>query len=116
MKSVGRCAGLECAAAEELRAGCGDFFGDGEGLLAGFNGAGAGDDGEVTSANGGVCAVEADDGVFFFAVATGEFVSLGDADDFGDAGEFLEVAAVGFALVAGDADGGALCAGEGMRA
>ena len=59
---------------------------------------------------------KADDGVFFFDVAAGELVGLGDADDFGDAGERFEVAAVDFALVAGDADGGALGSGKGMGA
>ena len=34
LKRVGRGAGLVCAAAEELRAGSGDLFGDGEGLFA----------------------------------------------------------------------------------
>ena len=41
---------------------------------------------------------------------------LRDADDFGDAGQLFEVAAVDFALVAGDADGGALGSGEGVGA
>ena len=76
LKGVGRGAGLEGAAAEELRSGCGDLLGDGEGLFAAFNGAGAGDDGEVAAADGGVGSGEADDGVFFFDVAAGEFVGL----------------------------------------
>ena len=78
--------------------------------------AGAGDDGEIAAADGGVGSREADDGVFFLYVAAGELVGLGDTDDFGDAGQLFEVAAVDFALVAGDSDGGALRAGHGMRA
>ena len=57
-----------------------------------------------------------DDGVFFLYVAAGELVGFGDADDFGDAGKIFKVAAVDFALVAGDADGGALRAGQRMGA
>ena len=57
-----------------------------------------------------------DDGVFFLYVAADELVGLGDADDFGDAGELFEVALVDLALIAGDADGGALGAGHGVRA
>ena len=68
------------------------------------------------AADGGVSAGEADDGVFFLHVAAGELVGLGDADDFGDPGELFEIAAVDFALVAGDADGGALGSGERMGA
>ena len=116
LKGVRRGAGLVGAAAEELRAGSGDLFGDGEGLLAALDGAGPGDDGQVAAADGGIGAGEADDGVFFLDVAAGELVGLGDADDFGDAGELFDVAAVDFALVAGDADGGALRAGQGMSA
>ena len=59
---------------------------------------------------------KADDGVFFFHVAAGKFVGFGDADDFGNAGERFQVAAVDFALVAGDADGGALGSGKRMGA
>ena len=116
LKSVRRGARLVGAAAEELRAGGCDLLGDGEGLFAAFDGAGTGDDGEVASADGGVGAGEADDGVFFFNVAAGKFVGLGDADHFGDAGQLFNVAAVDFALVAGDADGGALRAGHGVGA
>ncbi len=57
---------------------------------------------------------KADDGVFFFHVAAGEFVGFGDADDFRNAGERFQVAAVDLALIAGDADGGALGSGKGM--
>ena len=112
LKGVGRGAGLVSAAAEKLRAGGGHLLGDGEGLLAALDGAGTGDDGQIAAADGGVGSRKADDGVFFFHVAAGEFVGLGDADDFGDAGERFKIAAIDFALVAGDADGGALGAGK----
>ena len=116
MKRVRRSARLVGAAAEKLRACRGNLFGNGEGLLAALDGAGPGDDGEVAAANGGVGSREADDGVLFLHVAAGKFVGLGDADDFGHAGELFEVAAVDFALVAGDADGGALRSGQRMGA
>ena len=76
----------------------------------------AGDDGQVAAADGGVSSGEADDGVFFLYVAAGEFVGLGDADDFSDSGERFQIAAIHFALVAGDADGGALGSGKRMGA
>ncbi len=116
LECVRRGARLVGAAAEELRAGCGDLFGDGKGLLAALDGAWAGDNGEIAAADGGVGSGEADDGVFFFYVAAGELVGLGDTNDFGDAGHLFEVAAVDFALVAGDSDGGALGAGHRVRA
>ncbi len=61
-----------------------------------------------------VAAGEANDRVFFFHVAAGEFVGFGDADDFLDAGERFEISAIDLALIAGDANGGALGAGKGM--
>jgi hypothetical protein len=64
----------------------------------------------------GIGSGKADDGVFFFHVPAGQLVGLGNADHFGDAREFFEVAAVHFALVAGDADGGALGSGKRMGA
>ncbi len=114
MKGVRRGARLVGAAAEKLRAGRGHLFGDGKSLFAALDGAGAGDDGQVAPADGGVGSRKADDGVFFFYVAAGQFVGFRDADDFRDTGERFKVAAVDFALVAGDADGGALRSGKGM--
>ena len=63
---------------------------------------------KIAAANGGVRAGEADDGVFFLHVAADQFVGLADADDFLHAGHFFQGAGLDFALVAGDADGGAL--------
>ena len=57
---------------------------------------------------------DAQDAVFCFYVAADEFVRLADGDAFDDAGEGFEGAEVERALVAGDADGGACCAGNGM--
>ena len=82
----------------------------------GFRWSRAGDDGQIVAADRCVRARETDDGVFFLHVAAGQFVSLGDADDFGDAGKLFQVAAIHFALVAGDADGGALRPGKRMGA
>ena len=57
---------------------------------------------------------DAEDGVFGFHVAADEFVGLADGDAFDDAGERFEDAEVDRAVVAGDADGGACGAGNGM--
>ena len=70
----------------------------------------------VAAADSGIRSRKADDGVFFLHVAAGQLVGLGDADHFGDAGELFQVAALHFALVAGDADGGALGSGKRMGA
>jgi len=115
LEGVGRGARLECAAAEELCTGSGDLFCDAEGLFAALDGAGPGDDGEISAADGGVCTGEGDDGVFVLDVAAGEFVSLGDPDDFGDAAEGLKVSAINFALVSGNSDGRTLRARQRMR-
>ena len=76
LKSVGRGAGFVGASAEELRAGGGNLLGDGEGLLAALDGAGTGDDGQVSPANGGVGTGKPNDGVFFFHIAAGQLVRL----------------------------------------
>ena len=112
LKGVGRRAWLVGSAAEELCAGGRNLLGDGEGLFTAFDGAWTTDDGEVASADRGIGSREADDRVFFFNVATCKLVSLGNADDFGDAGKLFNIAAIYFALVAGDSDGGALRAGH----
>ena len=63
-----------------------------------------------------VGAGKADDGVLFFHVAADQFVGLADPDDFLHARHLFERALLDFALVAGDADGGALRARHGMGA
>ena len=65
LERVGRGARLVGAAAEELRAGRGHLFRDGEGLVAALDGAGPGDDGNFVAADGRVGVGEAHDGVVF---------------------------------------------------
>jgi hypothetical protein len=48
-------------------------------------------------------------------LAAGELVRLGDADQYEDAGQHLQGARAHGADVAGDADGGARGAGQGVR-
>ena len=112
LKCIRRGARLVSAAAEKLRAGRGHLFGNREGLIPAFNRTWPGDDGQVVSADGGVRSGETDDGVFFLHVPAGQLVGLGNANHFGDPGKLLQVAAFHFALVAGDADGGALGSGK----
>ena len=112
LECIRRCARLVGAAAEKLGSGGGHLFSDGKGLITIFDGAGTGDDGKVAAADGSVGAGETDDGVFFFDVAAGQFVGLGNSDDLGYSGKFFEVAAVDFTLIAGNADGGSLGSGE----
>ena len=78
--------------------------------------AGAGDERDVRSADEDVAARRgnADDGVFGFGVAADELVGLGDGDALDDAGQGFEDAEVDCAVIAGDADGGAGGAGDGM--
>ncbi len=56
------------------------------------------------------------DRVFLLYIAADQLVGLGDPDHLGYAGELFEAALIDGALVAGDADGGALCPGHGMGA
>ena len=81
-----------------------------------FDAARSGDDGEVGASDGGGRIGKLDDGVVGLRVAADQFVGLGDANDFLHSGHFFERAGVDFALVAGDADGGALRAGDGVGA
>src|ERR1019366_5294652 len=76
LKCVWRGAGLVGASAEELGTRGGNLLGDGESLFAALDGAGPGHDGEVATADGGVGAGKADDGIFFFDVAASELVGL----------------------------------------
>ena len=57
-----------------------------------------------------------DDRVVLLDIAADQLVGLGDADDFLHARHFVERAGFDFALVAGDADGGALRSGHGVGA
>src|SRR5579883_768724 len=114
LKSIRRSARLIGPTAEELRACRCNLFSYSKGLLARFNGAGAGNHGQVASADSGIGAGEANDRVLFLHIPADQFVRLGDANDLGDAGKLFEVAAINLSLVAGDADSGALRAGKRM--
>jgi len=116
LEGVGRSPGLVRASAEKARARGFQAFGDGEALRFGFDGAGAGDKSEVGTSGEDVSgrSGDADDGVFFFDIAGDEFVGLGDGNAFDDTGHGFQNAKVDGAVVAGDADGGASGAGDGM--
>ena len=116
MKGIGGSAWLVGAAAEELAASLGDLLGDGHALGFGFDGAGAGDERDVWTADQDVAARrgDAEDGVFGFGVAADELVGLADGDALDDAGERFEDAEIDGAVIAGDADGGAGGSGDGM--
>jgi hypothetical protein len=116
LEHVGRGAWLVSASTKELCASSGDLLGDGEGLFAGLDGARAGDDGEVASTDRGVGAGEGDDGVLFLHIPANELIRFRDANDFGDAGEFFEIALIDLALIAGNANRRALRTGHGMWA
>src|SRR5579872_3548790 len=116
LERVRRGAGLVGAAAEELGSGFLHALGHGEGLFAAFNRARSGNDGEGWSADCRIGSGKANDSVFFLHIAADELVGLGDLDDFLHARHFFERALLDFALVAGDADGGARRAGHGVRA
>jgi len=116
LEGVRRSARFVSAAAEETNARGLQALGDGQTLLFGFNGAGTGNQSDVGTANEDVArgSGNADDRIFFLDVAGNEFVGLGDGDAFDDAGHGLENAEVDGIVVAGDADGGASGARDGM--
>ena len=116
LEGVGRSPGLVRASAEKARARGFQAFGDGEALRFGFDGAGAGDKSDVGTSGEDVSggSGDADDGVFFFDIAGDEFVGLGDGNAFDDTGHGFQNAKVDGAVVAGDADGGAPGAGDGV--
>src|SRR5271166_3167356 len=114
LKRVRRSAWLVRASTKELRARAGDTFGGGQRLLAAFDGARAGDHGHLVAAEARVRTGEADDRVFFLHVAADELVRLADADDFLHPRHLVESAGIELRLIAGDADGGALCSGNGV--
>src|SRR5260370_13599255 len=117
MKTVWRSARLVSAASEEPRAGFLDALGDGKPLLLGFDGARAGDERDVLAADDDVAGGRgnSEDAVFFFGVAADEFIGLADRDALADAGHGFKNAEIDGAFVAGDTDGGADRAGDGMR-
>src|SRR5882724_9060351 len=109
LKTVRRSARFVGTAAKETRAGFFDAFGNGEALLFGFHGAGAGDEGDVLAADDDVAGGRGDsqDSVFFLGVAADELVRLADGDALDYAGQGFEDAEIDGALIASDADGGA---------
>src|SRR6185437_6628654 len=116
LEGIGRGAGLVGATAEELGAGGVHALGHGESLLAVFHRARTGDDGQGASADGGIGAGEGDDRVFFFNIAADQLVGLADPNNFLDARHFLQRARFDLGLIAGDANGGALRARDGVGA
>jgi hypothetical protein len=116
LKRVGRSAGLVGTAAKEAGAGGLQLFGNGEALLLCFDSAGAGNHGDVPSANEDVPgrSRDFDDRVLFLHIARNELVGLGNRNAFDDAGHGLEGAEVDGAGIAGDTDGGATGAGNGV--
>src|ERR1700674_5450665 len=121
LKRIRRSARLIGSAAEELGSGAGDALGDFKRLIASLDSARAGDDGQVGASDGDrrtfqVRICKFDDGVVGLGVATDQFVGFGDADDFLHAGHFFQCPGFDLALIASDADGGALRARHGVGA
>src|SRR6267143_3132398 len=85
-------------------------------MLFGFNGAGAGDEGDVPATDDDIPGWSGDskDAVLFLGVATDELVWLADGDALDNTGQGFKDAEVDGALVAGDADGGAERTGHGV--
>ena len=104
--------GLKAPAAQEVRARRLHRAGDGERLLARLHRAGPGHDHEAAAAHRHVA--HAHDAVLGLHLARDELVGVGDGDDLEHAGQALEDGRVQRALVAGDADGGALGARDGV--
>src|SRR5882672_6838717 len=117
LKTIRGSARLISAPAEKPHAGFFEAFGDGEALLLSFDGARAGNEGDLIAADDDVAGGRGDsqDSVFLLGVAAHEFVRLADRDALDDAGEGLKDAEVDGALVAGDAYGGAEGTRHGVR-
>jgi hypothetical protein len=116
LEGVRRGTRLVGASAEEAHTGGFQAFGDGEALLLGLDGTGAGDESDVGASGEDVArgSGDADDGVFFLDVARDEFVRFGDGNAFDDTGHGFENAKVDGAVVASDSDGGASGTGDGV--
>ena len=116
LKAVRRSARLVGASTKEADAGGLELRGGGQALLFGFDSAGSSNHGEMRSTDEDVSrgSGNADNGVFLLNVATDQFVGLGDGNAFDDAGHGFENAEIDGTIVAGDADGGAASAGNGV--
>ena len=114
LEGVGRGARFVSAAAKKLRPGAAYVLGHRHGLVAIFDGAGPGDDGQIRDRRRWRPCRESDDRVFLFDVAADQFVRLADADQFLHARHLVQRAGFDFATISGDADGGALRARHGV--
>src|SRR5207247_6903800 len=85
-----------------------------ERLLPAFDRAWTSDDGKPWPAKSRVGARKRHDGVLLLHVTTYKLVRFGDADDFLHAGHIVERARFDLTFVTGDANRGALRAGDGM--
>ena len=116
LKAVRGSARLVGAAAEQAYSRAGNLFGDGHGLGFAFNGARTGNhhDGLAADGNFPGGSGNANDGVFLFGIAADQLIGLANGNTFDDAGKGFESADVNGAAIAGDADGGAHRAGNGV--
>ena len=110
LERVGAGARLERAAAQEVGARRLDRPRDGQRLLHGLDRAGSGHQHQLGAADRH--RAHAHDAVLALHLAGDELVGVGDRDDLQHAGKALEGRRIQGALVAGDADGGALRAGD----
>jgi len=116
LKAVRGSARFVSAATEKFYASFLDAFGSGEALLFTFYRAWAANQAYMFATEKNVAgrSGNAQDGVFFFYVAADQFVGFADRNAFDYAGKGFEHAKIERAFVAGDADGGAEGAGDGM--
>src|ERR1700681_73319 len=116
LKTVRGSARFVGAATKKFYAGFLDAFGSGETLLFGFYRARAANQADVFAPekNAAGRRGDAQDAVFFFDIAADEFVGLADRNAFDHAGKGFDNAKIERAFVAGNADGGAYGAGNGM--
>src|SRR5205085_12408737 len=103
------------AAAEKFRAAALDHVRDRKRLLAVFDRARTSNDREGAVADFGAVA-KIDNRAVGTQIERDQFVRLGDADRFGNAGDIFELREIDRSLIAGDSDRGAVRAGHDMRA
>src|SRR5579859_4553247 len=89
-------------------------FGHSKSLFAALDGTRTGNDGQFGSADRSFPIWEAYDSVILLYIAAHQLVGLADGNDFLHAGHLIQ-ANFHHALVAGDADGGALRSGNAVR-
>src|SRR5262249_47609305 len=108
LKGIRGSAGLVGATAKETRARLGDAFSDDKSLLARFNGARSGHDGQLPPAEAAVTPGKAHHAAFFLALAAYQLVRLADLNHFLHAGHFFQRARFHGPFVAGYSDSCAL--------